>query len=87
MDGPDLEHFFSPSNWHVARRGPRYAQLSRYMAAAIRERLPELRVLLISGDVDGVDLEGPGDEVLDKPFTFDALASAVRRALDRPPPG
>ncbi|MCB9569082.1 MAG: PAS domain S-box protein [Myxococcales bacterium] len=57
------------------------------LAAAIRERLPELRVLLISGDVDGVDLEGPGDEVLDKPFTFDALASAVRRALDRPPPG
>ena len=61
MDGPDLEHFFSPSNWHVARRGPRYAQLSRYMAAAIREgrlagnvQLPPERDLARLADVSRV---------------------------------
>jgi PAS domain S-box-containing protein len=54
----------------------------------LRERRPELPILFMSGYADGAGVQAPRDEpgpsFLKKPFTPEALATAVRRALDRP---
>jgi two-component system, cell cycle sensor histidine kinase and response regulator CckA len=55
------------------------------LARAMRMRMPDLRVLFMSGYTDtsahgGVPVGGPG--FLQKPFTLEAFASAVRGVLD-----
>ena len=59
--------------------------LARLMAAL----RPEVRVLYMSGYADGAishqGVLGEGVVLLEKPFTADELARAVREALDRPP--
>lgn len=49
---------------------------------------PEIRVLFMSGYTDGAisyhGVLGAGVVLLEKPFTGDKLARAVRAALDRP---
>ncbi len=54
----------------------------------LRERRPELPILFMSGYADGAGMQAPRDEpgpsFLKKPFTPEALATAVRRALDGP---
>ncbi len=60
------------------------------LAARLLADRPTLRVLYISGftenGVAGRGIAGPGTAFLGKPFTGDALARAVRRTLDGPPP-
>ena len=55
------------------------------LAQRIVEWRPSVRVLYVSGYADALGLE-PGDrqriKVVHKPFTSDALASAVRKALE-----
>ena len=50
---------------------------------------PETRVLYMSGYTDGAigqhGVLDPDTELLQKPFTFDALAQKVRKVLDAPP--
>ena len=52
----------------------------------LRARFPRLPVLLMSGYADGAGVqvlrEEPGRPFLKKPFTPEALANAVRAALD-----
>ena len=56
------------------------------MAQEVRRRRPQIRVLFASGYSEDVVLHGHGLEhgvsVIQKPFSVEALASAVRRALD-----
>ncbi|MEZ5824337.1 MAG: GntR family transcriptional regulator [Geminicoccaceae bacterium] len=61
MNAADLEEFFAPEKWHEASRGPRYAQLSRHIASAIRDgrisgdiQLPPERDLARFADVSRV---------------------------------
>jgi PAS domain S-box-containing protein len=58
------------------------------LAKLIAARRPEIRVLYMSGYTDGAILQHgvlrEGVMLLEKPFTGDKLARAVREALDRP---
>jgi CheY-like chemotaxis protein len=51
------------------------------LAAMLRERLPALRVLLVSGYA----VDGPEDMLMTKPLDAHALAHKLRRLLDAPP--
>jgi PAS domain S-box-containing protein len=57
------------------------------VAAALRARVPGLRVLYMSGyTANAIEAEGmldPGMQLLQKPFTSDSLARALRAVLDR----
>ncbi len=55
--------------------GPKLAQL-------LREHLPTLRVLYVSGEPNAPELNHPADNLLHKPFTPSDLLNAVRTALD-----
>jgi FixJ family two-component response regulator len=60
------------------------------LAALLRERLPDLRVVLMSGYTAGLVAQGPvlaGAVLLEKPFRALTLLEALREALDGPPPG
>ena len=61
----------------------------RTVAAALRERIPGLRVLFISGHAERVLTHGgilePGIEFLSKPFTPSSLLTKVREMLDVQP--
>jgi CheY-like chemotaxis protein len=55
----------------------------RDLAAIVRERCPDTRVIFMSGYTD--DAAGvlqPGRELLEKPFTATSLGTIVRAALD-----
>jgi DNA-binding NtrC family response regulator len=54
------------------------------LAHKARRMFPELRVLLTSGYVGEKAVAGPFP-LLDKPFESEALAAALRRAIDEPP--
>jgi CheY-like chemotaxis protein len=57
------------------------------LARLVSALRPEIRVLYMSGYSEGAHQEGVlGDALLEKPFAPDALARAVRRALDGPVP-
>jgi signal transduction histidine kinase/ActR/RegA family two-component response regulator len=62
-------------------RGPRMAQ-------SFRERMPELKVVFMSGYLEYQKEEGilPGDLFLQKPFTRDALIQKLEEALAKPTP-
>ena len=53
------------------------------LTAMVRERLPELPIILATGyaDMDAVDEVVAGDRVLRKPFHINDLAAAVRAAV------
>ena len=57
------------------------------LAAALRERAPDLPVLLVSGFAEGrvASREDAVHRLLDKPFTRPQLLAEVRAALDRAP--
>ncbi|MEI7744015.1 MAG: PAS domain-containing protein [Chloroflexota bacterium] len=59
----------------------------RSLARALRNRMPSLPVLLISGFIPDAglpdDLTEPATQFLPKPFTRDEIATAVRVALDQ----
>lgn len=58
------------------------------LVAELRETTPELRVLYMSGYSEEEIARNHGDHprpLLSKPFTFEELTRAVRRALSRPP--
>jgi two-component system cell cycle sensor histidine kinase/response regulator CckA len=59
----------------------------RVLAERLRQRIPGLGVLLVSGyaEDDVLRERGPGDGVafLAKPFTGETLARRVREVLDR----
>lgn len=58
----------------------------RYVAEALRSKLPELRVLYVSGYTDDEEVRAgwfpPGSLFLEKPFTLSALVNKVRESLD-----
>jgi PAS domain S-box-containing protein len=58
----------------------------RDLAAALRDALPELRVLYVSGFTDDESVRAggfpPGSKFLQKPFTLSALVAKVREALE-----
>jgi CheY-like chemotaxis protein len=58
----------------------------RYVAEALRSKLPELRVVYISGYTDDETVRAgefpPGSLFLEKPFTLSALVNKVRESLD-----
>jgi CheY-like chemotaxis protein len=60
----------------------------RALGEHLDARLPGVRVLYMSGYTDDEivrrGLIDPGTAFLEKPFTAEALAAAVREALDRP---
>lgn len=54
----------------------------------IREMRSDIEILYITsydpeGTIDGRNIPGPGDYVLDKPFTIDELSSAVQKKLHK----
>lgn len=51
------------------------------LAGAARRRLPGLRVLFTSGDAGAVRAVPGGSTVLQKPFRFEVLASALEAAF------
>jgi len=59
----------------------------RELARQLREALPELKVMYISGFTDDESVRRgdfpPGARFLQKPFTLGALVGTVREALDR----
>jgi PAS domain S-box-containing protein len=59
----------------------------RELSELIRERFPQMKVLFTSGYTDDAVLRhgivGEGQNFLQKPFTFDALARKVRGVLDQ----
>ncbi|MDB4952300.1 MAG: Histidine kinase, partial [Gemmatimonadetes bacterium] len=59
------------------------------VARRVRELRPGTRVLFFSGDAEatagGLDVELPGINFIEKPFTPEALARKVREVLDGPP--
>jgi CheY-like chemotaxis protein len=59
------------------------------LAEHIRQRIPDIKVLYMSGyTADSVrrqGIEADGATLLQKPFTSDTLARAVRRAIDQAP--
>jgi PAS domain S-box-containing protein len=63
----------------------------RQLVTAVRERLPTLRVLYMSGYTDDAVVRNgilhAADHFLQKPFTPLALAAKVRAVLDAPPNG
>ncbi len=58
----------------------------RYVAEALRSKLPELRVVYVSGYTDDEAVRSgwfpPGSLFLEKPFTLSALVNKVRESLD-----
>ena len=72
-----------------ARTGPAQAASTRGAARTIAVSHPEARALFMSGYTDGeISHQGvldAGASFLQKPFTTDSLARAVRSALDRAP--
>jgi len=58
----------------------------RTLATQVRERHPHIRVLFMSGYTEHVAVKGaalgPGDHFIQKPFTFQQIIDAVKRALD-----
>jgi len=58
----------------------------QYVAEALRSKLPELRVVYISGYTDDEQVRAgwfpPGSLFLEKPFTLSALVNKVRESLD-----
>jgi DNA-binding response OmpR family regulator len=58
----------------------------RYVAEALRSKLPELRVVYVSGYTDDEAVRAgwfpPGSLFLEKPFTLSALVNKVRESLD-----
>jgi CheY-like chemotaxis protein len=54
----------------------------RELAARVRQRMPDLKVLLTSGYAPDAPVEGTEENILAKPFDIAALASAIRAALD-----
>jgi CheY-like chemotaxis protein len=59
----------------------------RDLAERLRESLPDLRVLYVSGFTDDESVRAggfpPGSKFLQKPFTLSALVAHVREALER----
>lgn len=57
------------------------------LAAALRQRQPQLRVIIMSGHTDGLSPDQPlgaaGNAFLQKPFDAQTLTRSVRGALDR----
>ena len=57
------------------------------VAAELLAQRPELKVLYVSGHADEaimpLALDGPDTAFVQKPFTHDGLAAAVRELLDR----
>ena len=60
------------------------------VAARLRERRPEMRVLYVSGyaaeALAGQGFRERGERLLEKPFTTAAILREVRAALDAPAP-
>ncbi|NLS27845.1 Sensor histidine kinase RcsC [Sphingomonas sp. S2M10] len=54
----------------------------RELAARVRERMPDLKVLLTSGYAPDAPLSGADEAILSKPFDIATLAAAIRAALD-----
>jgi PAS domain S-box-containing protein len=54
----------------------------RELATRVRERMPELRVLLTSGYAPDSPAARSDENILPKPFDIAALATAIRAALD-----
>ncbi|WP_245825113.1 PAS domain-containing protein [Sphingomonas azotifigens] len=54
----------------------------RDLAARVRARMPDLKVLLTSGYAPDAPIEGPDENILAKPFDIATLAIAIRAALD-----
>jgi PAS domain S-box-containing protein len=58
----------------------------RYIAEALRSKLPELRVVYVSGYTDDEAVRAgwfpPGSLFLEKPFTLSALVNKVRESLE-----
>jgi PAS domain S-box-containing protein len=58
----------------------------RYVAEALRSKLPELRVVYVSGYTDDEAVRAgwfpPGSLFLEKPFTLSALVNKVRESLE-----
>jgi PAS domain S-box-containing protein len=64
-------------------------QSGRALSETLTAHWPHLRVLFMSGYTDDEIIRrgiGSGARLLEKPFSADQLANAVREALDRPPP-
>jgi DNA-binding NtrC family response regulator len=57
----------------------------RTLATQVRERHPHIKVLFMSGYTEHVAVKGaalgPGDHFIQKPFTFQQMVAAVKRAL------
>ena len=58
------------------------------LAASLRERMPQVKVVFMSGYLESQKEEGvlPGDMFLQKPFTRDALIQKFEEALVKPAP-
>lgn len=58
------------------------------LAASLRERMPQVKVVFMSGYLESQKEEGvlPGDIFLQKPFTRDALIERFEEALSKQPP-
>jgi signal transduction histidine kinase len=58
----------------------------RYVAEALRSKLPEIRVVYVSGYTDDEEVRAgwfpPGSLFLEKPFTLSALVNKIRESLD-----
>ncbi|HBQ31335.1 MAG TPA: hybrid sensor histidine kinase/response regulator, partial [Ochrobactrum anthropi] len=54
----------------------------RELAARVRERMPDLKVLLTSGYAPDSPDRGTDEAILAKPFDIATLAVAIRAALD-----
>ena len=55
----------------------------RELAVAVRRHHPALPILLLTGDTDAEAEDGDVDAVVKKPYTLDALDTAVRRLVGR----
>ena len=61
----------------------------RTLAATVRERHPHIQVLFMSGYAEHITVKGgalgPMDHFIEKPFTFQQIVEAVKRALESGP--
>jgi two-component system, cell cycle sensor histidine kinase and response regulator CckA len=51
------------------------------LADSLRGSRPDLKVIFVSGDTIGNDVLGPGDALLQKPFTLKMLSRKLREVL------